>query len=371
MQDLPAPAVRTAGLAAAEVELAGPLWEQGAPPAIDQLLLLLPTAIDEPSLRELQRALLAAPGPASASPDGLLALRVDRLLAMGEAATALELLAQAPPGSAPDLDALRLRARFAAGQAASACESLGDSSADASPWAEAKVVCAALARDATAVELGLDRLVALDITADPSLAGLARAAAAGTRFSLRPPVSGDALLLPLLRTVPLDLATPDPATLPEPARKALAENPGIASAARAAVVAPARMGPSVRSELSGAAPTDWTAAMSAVPEEQRTRWAALVDGLRRDDPRNRLEPDSARAPDPGPAPKLALWQGFEAARLQEQRGAILLYVLLLLDGRPEAAAPVTLRRSLDALVALGLERDARALAAGTGGALGL
>ncbi len=242
--------------------------------------------------------------------------------------------------------------------------------ADASPWAEAKVVCAALARDATAVELGLDRLVALDIAADPSLAGLARAAAAGTRFSLRPPVSGDALLLPLLRTVPLDLATPDPATLPEPARKALAENPGIASAARAAVVAPARMGPSVRSELSGAAPTDWAAAMTAVPEEQRTRWAALVDGLGVTIPET-VWSQLAQAPDPGPAPKLALWQGFEAARLQEQRGAILLYVLLLLDGRPEAAAPVTLRRSLDALVALGLERDARALAAGTGGALGL
>ena len=39
---------------------------------------------------------------------------------------------------------------------------------------------------------------------------------------------------------------------------------------------------------------------------------------------------------------------------------MLLYILLLLDGRPEAAAPVTLRRALDALLALGLERDARA-----------
>ena len=35
---------------------------------------------------------------------------------------------------------------------------------------------------------------------------------------------------------------------------------------------------------------------------------------------------------------------------------MLLYVLLLLDGRPEAAAPVTLRRALDALMQLGLER---------------
>jgi hypothetical protein len=50
---------------------------------------------------------------------------------------------------------------------------------------------------------------------------------------------------------------------------------------------------------------------------------------------------------------------------------MLLHVLLLLDGRPEAAAPVTLRRALDALVSLDLVPEARALAADTGGALGL
>ena len=41
------------------------------------------------------------------------------------------------------------------------------------------------------------------------------------------------------------------------------------------------------------------------------------------------------------------------------------------QGRPEAAAPITLRRALDALVGLDLQPAARALAAGTGGALGL
>ena len=135
---------------------------------------------------------------------------------------------------------------------------------------------------------------------------------------------------------------------------------------------PARPGPSVRPELNGAAPTDWDAALAAVPADRRAYWAALVDGL------GVVIPDAVWSelgrspmPDAGPAPKLALWRGFEVANLEEQRGAVLLFVLLLLDGRPEAAAPVTLRRSLDALVGLGLERDARALAAGTGGALGL
>ncbi|MGD9508090.1 MAG: hypothetical protein AB7X49_06010, partial [Geminicoccaceae bacterium] len=65
------------------------------------------------------------------------------------------------------------------------------------------------------------------------------------------------------------------------------------------------------------------------------------------------------------------WHGFDVASLDEQRGGLLLHLLLLLDGRPEEAAPVTLRRALDGLLALGLDQDAKALAAGTGGALGL
>ena len=113
VQDLPAPATPTAGLAAAEVELAGPLWANGAPPGLATLLARLPTAIHEPTLRELQRALLAAPGPGEAGADALLGVRAARLLAMGEAATALELLDATPP--APGLDALRLRAGLAAG----------------------------------------------------------------------------------------------------------------------------------------------------------------------------------------------------------------------------------------------------------------
>lgn len=371
VQDLPAPAATVAGLPGAQAELAGPLWARGAPPEITELLRLLPLAIDEPTLRALQRDLLAAPGPDGMVPDGLLGLRVDRLLAMGEAETALELLALAPPAAAPDLDALRLRAQFAAGQATPACETLGTAPAQNSPWAEVGVVCAALARDAMAVEIALDRFAVLDLPLDPNLAGLARAAVAGARFKPRPPVADDAILLPLLRSVPLDLDATTVAALPVPARRAVAANPGIASAARAAAT-PTRPGPSIRSELNGVAPADWAAALASVPPEQRARWAALVDGLGAAMP-DAIWSELSRAAlsEAGPAPSLYLWRGFERASLEEQRGTMLLFVLLLLDGRPEAAAPVTLRRALDALLALGLERDARALAAGVGGALGL
>ena len=113
--------------------------------------------------------------------------------------------------------------------------------------------------------------------------------------------------------------------------------------------------------------------MAGVPPEQRARWAALVDGLGMAIPDtvwNELR--QTVGAEPGSPPSLFLWRGFELARTCRSSGEpSLLFVLLLLDGRPEAAAPVTLRRALDALLALGLERDARALAAGTGGALGL
>jgi hypothetical protein len=372
VQDLPAPAARTAGLADAEVELAGPLWANGAPPGLATLLRRLPTAIDEPALRELQRALLAAPGPADVGSDGLLGVRAARLLAMGEAATALELLAAAPPSAGPELEALRLRAGFAAGKTEPACASAEAAAGQGSSWLEAAVVCAVLARDVTAVELGLDRLASEDIASAPNLAGLARAAAAGMRYTLRPPVADDALLLPLLRVVPVDLDSATAADLPVAVRRALADNPGLSSATRAAVLLPSGPGPSIRPELTGAEPADWAAAAASVPVDQRARWAALVDGL------GLALPDAvwdelaaAPVPDPGPPPELALWCGFELASLREQRGGVLLFTLLLLDGRPAAAAPVTLRRALDALIALGLEWDARALAAGAGGALGL
>lgn len=372
VQDLPTPTVLTAGLPAMEAELAGPLWARGAPPALAELLRQLPTRIDEPTLRELQRALLAAPGPADVAADALLGLRADRLLAMGEAATALELLALAPTAPSPELDTLRLRARMATGETGPVCESLPAAAERAATWLRAAVVCAALAGNATAVEIALDRVAAADSGADQNLAGLARAAIAGSRYPLHTSPSDEAILLPLLRKVPIDLDTAIIPSLSVPVRQALADNPGLASAARAAVVASGRPGPSIRPELNGVAPGDWAAAMAGVPPEQRARWAALVDGL------GMALPDgvwnglaSAEGADPGPAPSLRLWRGFELASLNEQRGAMLLHVLLLLDGRPEAAAPVTLRRALDALLALGLERDARALAAGTGGALGL
>ena len=371
VQDLAAPGAWIAGLPGAEADLGGPLWAGGTPPDLAELLGRLPTSIDEPTLVALQSALLAAPGPAEDPGFRLLEVRLGRLLAMGEAETALQVLASAPEPLPPGLAALHLRAQLASGAVKPACEAVVGRTEESSPWPEAQLVCAALARDGTATELALDRLGALDLPADPNLPGLARASVTDGRYALRQPVRDDSVLLPLLRAVAIDV---DPSVVraqPLPARTALAANPCLASAARAAAVQPAPP-PSLRIELNGTAPTDWAAAAAAVPADRRARWTALVDGLGLALPAE-IWSQLARLPSvpPAEAPDLAYWHGFEIARLDEQRGTMLVHLLLLLDGRPDAAAPVTLRRALDGLLALDLEQDARALAAGTGGALGL
>ncbi|HET6470060.1 MAG TPA: hypothetical protein VFG43_16925, partial [Geminicoccaceae bacterium] len=71
-----------------------------------------------------------------------------------------------------------------------------------------------------------------------------------------------------------------------------------------------------------------------------------------------------------PAPPLAVWRGLERAVADGRRGEALAWLLLLLDGAPEAASPPALASALRALGALGLEREALALAAATAVAQG-
>src|SRR3954464_6119005 len=122
VEDLTPPESTSLGLADAEAELGGPLWTKGVPPDLPELLSRLPASITEPTLAGLQRSLLAAPMPMNDGADALFLLRLDRLLAMGEGATALQLLAQVQDGTkGPELELRRLQARFAAGQVEPAC----------------------------------------------------------------------------------------------------------------------------------------------------------------------------------------------------------------------------------------------------------
>lgn len=372
VEPLPPPDESMAGLASAEDMLAGPLWARGAPPDLALLLQRLPHSIAEPTLRELQKALLAAPGPDDAETTDLLRLRLDKLLSMDEPAAALELLG-APPARAADreLEARRLLAHLVADQSEPACILARADAMPDWPWVGARLLCDALDRDVAAVELGLDVLASRGQPAAPAFATLLRAQATGGRARLDPPLPDDPLLLPLLRRVPLELSPTEVPKLSPAAKRALLANQGVPTALRIAASA-TRAGPSARPELNGAPPADWSTAFEQVPVAHRDTWAALVDGLGLEVP-DAVWASLLRRPAAsfGPAPSLALWRGFEVARARDQRGAILLHVLLLLEGRPEVAAPITLRRSLDSLVALDLDPAARALAAGTAGALGL
>lgn len=367
---LPPPAAAPVGLATAEAALRGRLWPAGSPPDLPQLIARLPAAIEASVLRELQRNLLAAPAPAAR---GLLLARVDRLLAMAEPAAALEILALVPAGKqGPEIESQRLQAQLAGDRGGGGCVAAGAGTSPEPPWPQARLVCAALAGDPNAVELGLDLLASRGTPEDPDTAALLRAAAAGERVRVPAALPDEPLLWPLLRRMKLDLDADVVRGLSPGARRALLANGNLASAVRSAAAAPARPGPSPRPELNGVPPPDWAVAFDSVPVPLRAAWAALVDGLGLPLP-DPLWARLATAPpaQPGPAPELALWRGFELARARDARGSMLLHALLLLDGRPEAAAPVTLRRALDALLSLGLVAEARALAADTGGALGL
>ena len=134
--------------------------------------------------------------------------------------------------------------------------------------------------------------------------------------------------------------------------------PGLAPPAAEPGVLPAYPG------LDGRAPSDWQQALRAVPAPMRPRWLAALDGL------GAGPVDAALAEMPAAATTLqggkvdlVAWRGLEQAMAEQARGATLLELLILLEGRPAAAAPLALRAALAGLRSLGLDADARAVAA--------
>jgi hypothetical protein len=75
-----------------------------------------------------------------------------------------------------------------------------------------------------------------------------------------------------------------------------------------------------------------------------------------------LEPPMVRE---ATVPAGGLWRGLERASAGQRVGETVLYALLMLDGRPEAAHPEVLVASLRALRSVGLDLEARAIAVAT------
>ena len=357
------PGLAASGVPRAEEALGGPLWAGAAPAALAARIARLPARIDDPVLRRLQRDLLLAPGPAAGAGADVVRARVDRLLAMGEALAAAELLTVLPPSPAgEELDDLRVAAMLAADQVAPGCGIVDQVTDETAPWPAARLVCAALQGDDARVELLLSLMAERGQPADPLLASLANAVGSSERVALREPPPADPLLLPLLRRAPLQPQPRAIADAPPAARQALVENPtipaGLAPPAAEPGVLPAYPG------LDGRAPADWQQALRAVPAPVRPRWLAALDGL------GAGPVDAALAEMPAAATTLqggkvdlVAWRGLEQAMEEQARGATLLELLILLEGRPAAAAPLALRAALSGLRSLGLDADARAVAA--------
>jgi hypothetical protein len=180
------------GLAAPEVDaigLGGPteggfdrsLWQGSDPELVSQLLVDLPVVTLVPPLRELTRRLLVTGSPPGGSEPGrMLALRIERLVAMGDLDAANAVVDQLAAPSADSVLARRAaEVALLLGDDQTACrlaDNLGPASG-AEFWAKIAVYCRLVEDDRSGARLGLDLMREADQTADGAFFALATAIA--------------------------------------------------------------------------------------------------------------------------------------------------------------------------------------------------
>ena len=136
------------------------LWAETRRDVIEALLPRLPAALAAPSLRSLERRLLLSIGgpPEPAQPGrGLMPVRVERLLAMGDLGGALELI-RAMPARAVDsrMAETRANALLIADDVAASCQEARERLASTPGlfWDKLNVFCDLAARDVPRAQLG-------------------------------------------------------------------------------------------------------------------------------------------------------------------------------------------------------------------------
>ena len=342
---------RSLGLADAESRAGrSALGEQARRPTSPRCSARLPARIDDPTLAGLQRALLAAPGPLSGAGD-------DALFLLGSTACSRwarprprsSFSAPVPRHEGSGVGLRRLQARFWPPARSNRPAPPAKARAADARWPEARIVCAALAGDMAAVELGLD-LAGRAATRSRPAPGGPRAGARwqAARFPLqaprarRPAAAAAAAGRPARTSTRRLLAQPCRCRPSAPSPRIRALPP----ASRAAVSSRAR-GPIRAPELNGTAPADWTAAAGRRARAQRPAVGSpLPTG----------SASTCRSPSGGefaqaararqrPGPDLLLWRGFRACPPAgpARRDAALLRCSCSTAG-PRRAAPVTLRR---------------------------
>ena len=178
------------GLAAPELDaigLSGPaeggfgraLWQGSDPQLVGQLLADLPVVTRVPPLRRLAQRLLVSGAPVNGrEPGHLLALRIERLVAMGDLQAAQALVERLPPAAADSVLARRAaEVGLLLGDRAAACR-LADSLAPttgAEFWAEIAVYCHLVNDDRGGARLALDLMREAGQTADAAFFALATA----------------------------------------------------------------------------------------------------------------------------------------------------------------------------------------------------
>jgi len=131
------------------------MWRGTNRATVERLLPLVPAGMNSQIGRDLARRLLmtratAPQGPSTAPAGGLLAMRAERLLEMGEERAAVALLRLGPPQSDDDLLArTEVEALFLDNERAAACDRVQSVGRDRKMvyWLEAQAFCLALAGD--------------------------------------------------------------------------------------------------------------------------------------------------------------------------------------------------------------------------------
>ncbi len=293
----PLPAIDAAWVGALEGARGFPaaMW-QGTPRALVAAALpqLRPTT--SPSLQELTRRLLLsnAVPPAGNEPGeepGLLELRLERLLALGEIEGAQRLLEALGPRH-PELDRDEISLRFALGDGDGGCRLVRDgiTAHQGSWWDRALVACQALAGDHAQAALGLTLLREQKAKRDATFETLVEAVA-GRPAKLDKLGEPDAIAITLLAAAKLPLPDATVATTDLAALRAWVGNEGVPVTGRLAaaerVAALGALPPDALAELYGKVaikPDELGAAIKQGKMPTSPRDRALLFQLARNDP---------------------------------------------------------------------------------------
>ncbi len=220
------------------------LWRGTSQPIVETLLPRLPARMRSPAMQALARRLLltAAEPPSGVEGTGsLVAIRIERLLAMGELDGAQELLARAPASDDPLLAESAVRLHFLGGDPASACNIIrgrGTAQADTF-WQQVLIACQALAGQRNEALFGLNLLREQDGAVDPTFQALVE------------------------RVAGMDAPAPDPLHLTAVNFALLQATDGQATDGQAANGVDAALEPALARVVSGAATADADARLAA------------------------------------------------------------------------------------------------------------